>query len=374
MSINLLPNNLKNREKSELKKAKKALKDDIQMSIPANSGKKKAEENKKKAYSRGFSIFSFFSKKDKGGDKKNKVFLKETLNKGLGELKSSEIIKKPKINEIKRKGEISEITKIDSKIQKQDVEYHIKKGEPNKINVKEKIQTFQDYKKSKTEEQKIKKNNSKQKKNNKIKPKDKLEVIDKKRISRNNSEVNFISGDLIGSVKIKIREKLFIMFFSFGLSVIILFSMYVLMAWYQGSIINKIDDIKKKIDETQSKIGAYEERKDEIVKFQAKLKAIDYLLENHIYCTNFLEVLEKYTLPNVYYKNLNSDIQGNVSISALTDSFTSVAKQLIVFQQAEDFVESVEINSAIFNVSPDSNNLSVDFDINLKVKKDTFLK
>ncbi|MCK4745214.1 hypothetical protein KAS41_04075 [Candidatus Parcubacteria bacterium] len=347
MPINLLPNNLKDREKSELKKAKKSRKDDIQMHAPLNSDKKNAKKNQKKTARRVFSNFSFFSKKrnkdDKSDEEKNRVFFGKPASEELKKIKSPENIKKLKV-------------------------------EPIISNTKEKIQTFQDYKKNKTEERrKIAKNHNKQIKN-KIKQEDELMSIDKKKLIRNNSDVNFISGDLIGSIKIKIREKFFVMFFSLVMSAIILFSVYILIAWYQSSIIDKINSIKKRINETQSKISVYEERKDEIIKIQTKFKAINYLLENHIYCTNFLDTLEKYTLTNVYYETLDADINGNVSISALTDSFASVAKQLIVFQQAEEFVEFVEINSASFNDSSDGNELSVSFNINLKVKKDIFLK
>ncbi|MEA2065374.1 MAG: hypothetical protein U9O66_03730 [Patescibacteria group bacterium] len=347
MPINLLPNNLKDREKSELKKARKARKDEISMYAPLSSDKRKAEKNQKKTVGRVFSNFSFFSKKKnkeiKSDKEKSKVFFGKPINKKLEKLKSAENIEKLKV-------------------------------EPVVFKAKKKIQTFQDYKKSKTRELKKKAKNHNEHPKNKIKPKDPLKFVNKKKIIHNDSEINFISGDLIGSIKIKIREKFFIMFFSLALSVIILFSLYILTACYQSFVMDKIDDIKKNIDKTQSKINVYEDRKDEIIKFQKKFEAIDYLLKNHIYCTNFLDILEEHTLTNVYYETLNADINGNVLISAMTDSFVSVAKQLIVFQQAEDFVESVEINSATFVGSSENQDLSVNFNINLKVKKDIFLK
>ncbi len=347
MSINLLPNNLKNREKSELKKAKKAQKDDVKMHAPLNSNKKNAEKDKKKISANVFSNFSFFSKKRNEGDAsnkdKNKDFFGKSANKELKKLKRVENIQKLKVES--------------------DISNSIKK-----------TQTFHDYKKNKIEERRKKAKNQNEQIKNKMKLEDALKFDDKKKLIHNDSEINFISGDLIGSIKIKIREKFFIMFSSFALIAIILFSIYILIAWYQSSVINRIDNIKKKIDETQSKISVYEEQKDEIIKLQTKFEMIDYLLQNHIYNTNFLDALEKYTLTNVYYKTLNADIHGNVSISAMTDNFESIAKQLIVFQQAEDFIEFVEIKSAIFNGSSDDQGLPVNFNIDLKVKKSVFLK
>lgn len=350
MSINLLPDNLRNREKSELKKAQKAQKNNIQMHDPTasvNFSKKDEKKKQKKiAKQKGSSFFSFFSKKDnKNIEDKKEAFLKKTTNQELKKSKSDK---------------------------KQDIQNFIEKIQTNNI-VKKNLQSFQDYKKSKIEKQK-EENNNKQKKYQKEKLENSSKPIKKKRFKSSDSEVNFISGDLMGSIKIKIREKFFIMFFSLGLSVIILFSLYVLTSWYQSFTINKINEIKNKIKETHNRIDVYEKRKDEIIEFQTKLNAIDYLIQNHIYNTNLLENLEKYTLTNVYYNNLNADVQGNVSISAVTDSFASVAKQLIVFQQAKDFVEFVEINSATFGDLSDKNVLPVSFDINLKVNNNVFFK
>lgn len=383
MSVNLLPNNLKNREKSELKKAQKAQKNDIQMHKPViDLNKKNIGKKEKKKVARKSSFFSFFSKKNnKSAQDQNKEFLGKAFDQKFEKLKNdqgkkdknNQHVEKSEINnKIKQKDKILKIDKSDLKNSEQGIKYFRKEVEINGEKAKKEIQSFQDYKKIKTEKQKNK--NNKKKNNNEIKSENLLKLTDKKKIKHSDSEINFISGDLIGSIKIKIKEKLFIMFFSLGLSVIILFSLYVLTSWYQCSVIDRINNIKNKIDENQSKINVYEERKDEIIKFQTKLKAIDYLIQNHIYNTNFFENLEKYTLPNVYYNNLNADAQGNVSISASTDSFASVAKQLIVFQQAEDFVELVEINSAQFNDSSTDKKLFVNFDINLKVKKDIFLK
>ena len=61
MSVNLLPNNLKNREKSELKKAQKAQKNDIQMHKPViDLNKKNIAKKEKKKLARKSSFFSFF--------------------------------------------------------------------------------------------------------------------------------------------------------------------------------------------------------------------------------------------------------------------------------------------------------------------------
>ena len=84
-------------------------------------------------------------------------------------------------------------------------------------------------------------------------------------------------------------------------------------------------------------------------------------------------MLEKYTLPEVYFTSFAMSGTEDLTLSAETDGYRSVARQLVVLQQAPDFVEKVDINSAAANYSFETGELrSVAFTISLKLQPDVF--
>lgn len=91
-------------------------------------------------------------------------------------------------------------------------------------------------------------------------------------------------------------------------------------------------------------------------------------LNKHIYWTKFFTLLEKYTLPEVYYSGVSAGINGALSLSASTNSYEAVARQLKVLQQeqAQEFVQSVVINSASLGTD------GVGFSVNLVLNPDLF--
>ncbi|RJQ35408.1 hypothetical protein C4566_00610 [Candidatus Parcubacteria bacterium] len=96
----------------------------------------------------------------------------------------------------------------------------------------------------------------------------------------------------------------------------------------------------------------------EILKFEAFNQTIDVLgknikmtheaLNKHIHWINFFELLEKYTVSDVYYHGFAAGNDGALTLSATGGSYDSVAKQLKLLQQdeAKEFVQSVAISGA----------------------------
>lgn len=195
-----------------------------------------------------------------------------------------------------------------------------------------------------------------------------------KRFFQKKTEINFIDGELIGSMKLKIKERALSIIFVLFFSLIIIFSIYMLINWYQLMVIERSNEVGKKLQNLKNDIDIYEKKKEDASNFQKKLEAVDYLLSQHICWTDFFDGLEEITLKDVYYENINVDNNGNVSISAETNSFKTVAEQLLVFQNNEDLVETVKIDSADLTIEGDDNNeiCIVRFDIILKINEDTF--
>lgn len=105
-----------------------------------------------------------------------------------------------------------------------------------------------------------------------------------------------------------------------------------------------------------------------IQSLSTEIDLVQNALNRHIYWTKFFALLEKYTLPEVYYGGIAAGNNGALTLTASSENYESVARQLKVLQQesAKEFVQSVAINSATMN------DQGVGFSINLVLNPDLF--
>jgi len=73
--------------------------------------------------------------------------------------------------------------------------------------------------------------------------------------------------------------------------------------------------------------------------FSIKLQNLLPLLENHIYWSNFFQILENYTMSNIYYVSLNMSDVTSISLTGKSLSLRDLAEQLVVLQQDPLFVD-----------------------------------
>ena len=55
--------------------------------------------------------------------------------------------------------------------------------------------------------------------------------------------------------------------------------------------------------------------------------------------------MEKITIPQVYYNDINASLDGTVAISATADSYLSVAKQYLAYQNNPQAIKQVNISN-----------------------------
>ena len=117
------------------------------------------------------------------------------------------------------------------------------------------------------------------------------------------------------------------------------------------------------ITNLEKKILDYEDLNNDISQLGEEIKAIHKLLSFHLYWTNFFQLLEKYTVAEVYYSGLSAGNGGAITLQAVGTDFNSVARQIKVLQQEEalEFVVSADVSSAQYNDSEGN----IDFDITL---------
>lgn len=161
-------------------------------------------------------------------------------------------------------------------------------------------------------------------------------------------EVNLLSEEMSGQFVPRTK------FLQLGLAVVgavvLVGGAYLGLTFYEKSIDKQVTTTKEEVVTVQREV---EDLKKQAVTVQTttdKLKAIKTLLGNHVHWTSFFYQLEKYTLPSVTYgASFSANIQGQVTLSATTDTFEHAAQQYLVYQDAvknNDFIKNFTITAA----------------------------
>ncbi|MFH1534832.1 MAG: hypothetical protein ABIF80_02505, partial [Patescibacteria group bacterium] len=186
-------------------------------------------------------------------------------------------------------------------------------------------------------------------------------------------DVNLIPDDVL--VKLEPKSKLR----QLGLAVIIIAVLvgliYGYMMYRESKIEGDIQVVVVEIESVEQELNNLGYIRESALVLKKQIDSVSQLLNVHIYWSQFLEYLEKYTLPDVYYKNLAATKAGIVTLSASAVDLATLADQYLIFQNASDFVESVTIESAVSAQNTEDNEIgsgAVDFNISLTINPDTF--
>lgn len=98
---------------------------------------------------------------------------------------------------------------------------------------------------------------------------------------------------------------------------------------------------------------------------EKKVLALSKILAGHIYWTNFLKLLEKYTLDGVYYKDFSVDVSGAFTLPAVARDYQALAQQVAVFKDASDFIKEVKVGDVRLNYAPKGGIDGVAFELKL---------
>lgn len=187
-------------------------------------------------------------------------------------------------------------------------------------------------------------------------------------------DVNLIPAELAEHPELELPQRLLTSGVVIFISILVASGFYLGISWYQYKIIRQIETLEVKIADLNEQISQAEKEKAAALELQEHLVLIRQLLDNHVYWTKFFGLLEKYTVKDVYYTNFSMAGREQLVISAVGKNYQSVAKQLVAFQQASDFVKSVKIDAASAKIDELSGTYQVNFNINLEFLPQVFLR
>ncbi len=115
-------------------------------------------------------------------------------------------------------------------------------------------------------------------------------------------------------------------------------------------------------------IASIESHRADLVQFQNTLEGVKKLLTSHIHWTNFFDVIEKNTIPEVTYVTVVMSPDGKVRLSGVAKDFTTLARQLRAFEDAKDVFSNVSITSGHAILGPTGDTIGVSFDATATLK------
>lgn len=130
-------------------------------------------------------------------------------------------------------------------------------------------------------------------------------------------------------------------------------------------------DLRLEIARLENAISSLEEEERLVFLLQKKLQIAGELIDNHIYWTKFFDLLEKYTLDDVFYSNFSARAEeGDIILSGSAENLSTLFWQREMLRDAKDFVSSVEVGQIA--VEPASG--SVNFVLTAHIKPSVWHK
>lgn len=188
-------------------------------------------------------------------------------------------------------------------------------------------------------------------------------------------DVNLIPSDMAKRPELELKAKAIKSSVAIFVTILLIIGTYLGITWYQLKIAQEIKSIEGQIKDYDGKIAAQEKEKNAALDLQQRLVLVKQLFDNHVYWTKFFALLEKYTSAEVYYTNFSMVGQDKLVISAVGKDYQSVARQLVAFQNANDFVKSVRIDSASARIDSETGKFDgVNFNVNLEFIPGVFIR
>jgi len=161
-----------------------------------------------------------------------------------------------------------------------------------------------------------------------------------------------------------------------ALSVLLCFLSFGLLQLWEKDRLKANDYVFQNYDNAVAQINRENAKLQEIMQFNDKLLAADYLLRNHLYWTKFFKFLENNTIKDVYFESFSGDTAGKYTVPAVAKDFRAISLQLKVLQADSKEVTSVDSGAATTDngVSTTTPQNKVKFNLNLNLNRSVFIK
>ena len=130
------------------------------------------------------------------------------------------------------------------------------------------------------------------------------------------------------------------------LPILAIYGCSIFISQQQNKINSQIAQEEQKMSQLNVQLSPYQQKQGQLDTFNGRLSSLKLLLDNQNTWGTFFQLLEKYTLDDVYYREMSAQADGQMSLSALATSYQKAAEQTAAFSGAGEFVKKVEVNEA----------------------------
>jgi Tfp pilus assembly protein PilN len=187
--------------------------------------------------------------------------------------------------------------------------------------------------------------------------------------------VNLVSDTVSQEVaRSTVRHNALLLWYTFSASCAVVLLVSIGLTLYGMYMQQQLGSISSTLASTNAQIATIEREAKNLSSFQNRLGKVRTLLENHVYWSQFIDALEKITLPSVSYDNLSVSTQGTLTLSASARNYATVARQLIAFQNANHLATSVHVNGATAQVNQLGDTIGAKFTITFVLNQNLLKK
>lgn len=164
-----------------------------------------------------------------------------------------------------------------------------------------------------------------------------------------------------------VKERILIFIVGLVAIIFLAFIVHLYSLSYFEGLVSQAQIIQGELALKEARIEQLLPQRSKLAQLEKKAKRTNDLLAGHIYWTKLFDFLESYTLPGVSWGDFAANTQGTLQLHGTARDLPTVSQQLVVFSQASDFIED-------FTISEVSMGEKAEFTINLKLVPGLFQK
>ena len=148
-----------------------------------------------------------------------------------------------------------------------------------------------------------------------------------------------------------VKEKMLILSATIIVVITVFFIVLLYTNWHFEQLRVERDQLKIDSQILEAKTYPLLKVRNDVASLEKKAMKVEEILADHIYWTRFFSLLETYTIPDVYFGDFSADTNGTVHLSATAKDLISVARQIIVFNNAPDFIKNAQASNIVRETS-----------------------
>ena len=184
-------------------------------------------------------------------------------------------------------------------------------------------------------------------------------------------KANLINNDDVATF-IDWRSSLNIFVSYFLVFLILLSGSFAYLTFLEKEKEKKVGIYDEDIQKTKEQILTEEGDVEEGLLFQRRIDALEGIMDNHIYWSNFFAYIEKTTLEDVGYDGFSGNLDGKYSLSGTADKLYFIAAEQIRLFKEDKLTDNAEVLELSLSEKGDIEEVS--FDLSLSVKPEIFYK